>query len=109
MSYRVSLALRTAISGVAALAIFAPAAFSADSAKAAKPYKVPRTEFGQPDLQGNWTNATITPLERPESFGERNVLTEQEAAKLEQAEALKELVRMNEQIKLIQKLRKPRG
>ena len=29
--------------------------------------------------------------------------------KLEQAEALKELVRMNEQIKLIQKLRKPRG
>ena len=29
--------------------------------------------------------------------------------KLEQAEAMKELVRMNEQIKMIQKLRKPRG
>ena len=28
---------------------------------------------GQPDLQGNWTNATITPFERPEKFGERLV------------------------------------
>jgi hypothetical protein len=88
MSYRVSLAVRAAMSGIAALVVItAPAAWSADSAKAAKGYKAPRTEFGQPDIQGNWTNATITPLERPDSFGERNVLTEQEAAKLEQAEA----------------------
>lgn len=27
-------------------------------------YEPPRNEFGQPDLQGNWTNATLTPLER---------------------------------------------
>jgi hypothetical protein len=30
----------------------------------AKPGAVPRTPDGRPDLQGNWTNATITPLER---------------------------------------------
>jgi hypothetical protein len=32
-------------------------------------YAVPRTEHGYPDLQGNWTNATITPLERPSGQG----------------------------------------
>jgi hypothetical protein len=30
----------------------------------AKPAALPRTADGRPDLQGNWTNATITPLER---------------------------------------------
>jgi hypothetical protein len=33
-------------------------------ATAAKPAPIPRTADGRPDLQGNWTNATITPLER---------------------------------------------
>jgi hypothetical protein len=31
---------------------------------AAKPAGIPRTPDGRPDLQGNWTNATITMLER---------------------------------------------
>jgi hypothetical protein len=31
---------------------------------ASKPNALPRTPDGRPDLQGNWTNATITPLER---------------------------------------------
>ena len=30
---------------------------------AAKP--IPRTPDGKPDMQGNWTNQTFTPLERP--------------------------------------------
>jgi hypothetical protein len=50
-------------------------------------YKAPRTAEGHPDLQGNWTNATITPLERPDKFAEKLVLTPQEAAELERAEA----------------------
>jgi len=29
-------------------------------------YEPPRTEDGHPDLQGNWTNVTITPFERAE-------------------------------------------
>ena len=32
--------------------------------KSGRPTALPRTADGRPDLQGNWTNATITPLER---------------------------------------------
>jgi len=39
-----------------------------------------RTPDGQPDLQGTWTNATLTPLERPASLTDKEFLTEQEAA-----------------------------
>ena len=37
---------------------------SALLAQGTKKPAVPRTPDGRPDLQGNWTNATITPLER---------------------------------------------
>jgi hypothetical protein len=33
----------------------------------AKPWTMPRTADGKADLQGNWTNATLTPLERPDN------------------------------------------
>jgi len=42
---------------------------------------------GHPDLQGNWDVSTITPVERLPVFGGRAVLTDAEAAALEQAEA----------------------
>ena len=42
----------------------------------------PRTPWGDPDLQGVWTSATYTPLERPETLGARAFLTEEEAAQL---------------------------
>jgi hypothetical protein len=70
----------TAIS-VTALALAAPTAF----AQASAPYHAPRTAFGQPDLQGTYTTATITPLTRDPKLGTRNVLTKQEADALEQA------------------------
>lgn len=41
--------------------------------------KIPRTPDGRPDLQGNWTNATLTPVERPEQFGDRMTMTPEEA------------------------------
>jgi hypothetical protein len=46
-------------------------------------YKAPRNEFGQPDLQGVWTNATITPLERYPEFGDRLIITPAEAKAFE--------------------------
>src|SRR5215467_6709592 len=45
--------------------------------------------FGQaqrsttPDLQGIWTNATVTPLERPKEFAAKEFLTKDEAAQFE--------------------------
>ena len=45
---------------------------------AAKPAGIPRTPDGKPDFQGNWTNATITPLERL-GQGRPLVITEEAA------------------------------
>ena len=42
-----------------------------------------RTADGQPDLQGTWTNATSTALERPARYAGRATLTEQEVAELD--------------------------
>jgi hypothetical protein len=49
----------------------------------AKTWTSPRTPFGQPDLQGLWTNATVTPFERPSELAGKQVLTEEEAAEFE--------------------------
>jgi hypothetical protein len=43
-----------------------------------------RTADGQPDLQGTWTNATLTPFERPAALGDKAFLTDAEAAAVEQ-------------------------
>ncbi|MXY24729.1 MAG: hypothetical protein F4Y45_09430 [Acidobacteria bacterium] len=45
-------------------------------------YTAPRTAWDVPDLQGIWTNATLTPVERPESMAGQ-VLTAEEAAAFE--------------------------
>src|SRR5579871_2986692 len=50
-----------------------PLLFGADAA-------APLTPDGHPDLQGIWTNATLTPLERPASLANKEFLSEQEAA-----------------------------
>ena len=43
-----------------------------------------RTPWGDPDLQGVWDYRTITPLQRPEEQLNKEFLTEEEAASLEQ-------------------------
>ena len=43
----------------------------------------PRTPDEQPDLQGIWTNETITAFERPATLADKAVLTEEEARALE--------------------------
>ena len=50
---------------------------------AAQNWSVPRTPDGQPDLQGTWTNATVTPFQRPAQLGEKRVFTPEEAAAFE--------------------------
>lgn len=41
---------------------------------------IPRTPWGHPDLQGRWTNFTLTLVERPAEFGAKEYFTETEAA-----------------------------
>src|SRR5215208_3014764 len=49
-------------------------------------YKVPRTPWGDPDLQGNYTNLSEagTPMERPKEFDGRNMndITPEERARI---------------------------
>jgi hypothetical protein len=54
-------------------------------AAASKKWTPPQTAFGQPDLEGIWTNVTITPLERPAEFAGKAFFTPQEAAAFERA------------------------
>ena len=64
--------------GIAAEGLVAPASAQAQSGQ----WVVPRTADGHPDLQGNWSNATLTPLQRPR--GQDLVLSAEEVARIEQ-------------------------
>ena len=46
-------------------------------------WKLGRTINGQPDLQGVWANNSITPIERPEMFADREYLSDEEMQFLE--------------------------
>src|SRR5690606_23887347 len=48
----------------------------------AQDYQVPRTADGHPDLAGFWTNASFTPLERPQSLGNKAFYTDEELDQL---------------------------
>lgn len=86
MSYR-GLVTVTAVIVVASLARL-PAAGQTQSA-APEAWTSPRTPDGQPDLQGLWTNETITPFERPRELGTKAFLTPEEAAEIERTTALR--------------------
>ena len=69
------------------------AALAATTVVAQKPLSL-RTPDGKPDLQGIWSNSTITPLERPQNVTSL-VLSEAEAARMERA-TLERRERLNE-------------
>jgi hypothetical protein len=60
-------------------------AMLSSAASHAGDYRVPRLPDGTPDLQGTWTNATATPLERAPELGDRRAFTEAEAAAISKA------------------------
>ena len=74
MTGRTTSALMLAVVGLAAIPVMAAA------------QEVPRTGWGEPDLQGVWDFRTLTPLQRPEDLGDKAFLTAEEAADREQAE-----------------------
>jgi hypothetical protein len=50
-------------------------------------YKPPRALDGHPDLQGVWTNNTVTPLQRPKGLAEKEFYTETELADVQKRES----------------------
>jgi hypothetical protein len=72
---------------VLACALASPEATQAQKASSPGSYTVPRTPDGQPDLQGFWTNATYTPLERPDGVTNAVYTEEEFAARLASAAA----------------------
>jgi hypothetical protein len=48
------------------------------------PAKKWRTPWGDPDLQGSWSNSTTTPLERPAKYAGREFMTAAELAERRQ-------------------------
>jgi hypothetical protein len=64
----------------------------ASNAQPASDYTVPRTPWGDPDLQGKWpgTDMVGVPMQRDEKLGLRNVLTDEEFAERERRAALQE-------------------
>ena len=45
-------------------------------------YVAPRTEYGQPDLQGVWNFSSFIPLQRPAMFADKKFLTDEDVAAL---------------------------
>ena len=85
MSHRCLAALLTVIAVVLLAPV--PVTGQAQTAAADQPTP-PRTPWGAPDLQGVWDFRTLTPLERPAEFTGKAVLTAEEAAELEQRDAI---------------------
>jgi hypothetical protein len=59
----------------------APAANTTTTGAATK-WTPARTPDGRPDLQGNWSNNSVTPLERPKQWAGKQFLTDAELAEL---------------------------
>ena len=68
----------------AAISALATTAMAADQApRPVTTYKAPRAADGHPSLDGNWTNVSMTRLERNPRWGKDLILTEEKAAEIE--------------------------
>ena len=86
MTSRIQRNVHDRLRRAAVVVVMASAALLLGSAgPAAAQGAAPRTAWGAPDLQGVWDFRTITPMQRPERYGDKEFLTQEEAAALDQA------------------------
>jgi len=77
-------AIAAATGGVIILAPTAPASAQAPASGATPAAAAsPKTAWGEPDLQGIWTDETTTPLQRPAKYANQEVFSEAERAQLD--------------------------
>ena len=74
--------------GIAIAFLSGPATAQAPAKAKATATKAWRTPWGDPDLQGAWSNATTTPLQRPAKYAGREFLTKEERAALDKDTAI---------------------
>jgi hypothetical protein len=74
----ISAAVLAALSATSTLAQDAPPAQQL-TLVAPRGWSVPRLADGKPDIQGIWTNKTVTPFERPTDLGNKEFFTQDEA------------------------------
>jgi hypothetical protein len=79
----VARSLAVAVLLVASLGAAAQTPVTIKAKVPAKGWTPARTSDGQPDMQGIWTNGTVTPFERPHDLAGKEFFTEQEAAAFE--------------------------
>jgi hypothetical protein len=77
-------AVATAVATLAAVSVAGQSPAGSQNSAATAKKAIPRTPWGHPALDGIWDFRTVTPLERPDEFAGKAVLTEQEAAEYEQ-------------------------
>lgn len=72
------------LAAMLAVVLLAPAPVAGQDPTAAADPAAFRTPWGDPDLQGIWSYATITPLQRPTALAGRQYLTDEEVAQQNQ-------------------------
>src|SRR5436309_1668202 len=76
-----ALAIAAAVATITVVSVAGQAPAAGKAAPAAK-FNPARAPDGHPDLQGNWSNNSVTPLERPKAWAGKMRLTDEDLATL---------------------------
>ena len=79
---------RAALFTVIAVVLLAVAGVAGQTQTVAADRGSSRTPWGDPDLQGTWTNTSTTPLERPDDLAGQELLTDEERTARDEERAL---------------------
>jgi hypothetical protein len=78
-----SVAVAVVAGSVVVSAPVTPASAQSSAASSTTPSSSLKTPWGEPDLQGIWTDETTTPLQRPAKYANQEVFSEAERAELD--------------------------